>query len=47
MVTPEEIEKMHINWERGFYVEFRDGGKLYAGKDPEKAYVEIEMIEWD
>ena len=32
--TVEEVEQLKINYERGFYVEFRDG-KLYAGKYPE------------
>jgi hypothetical protein len=31
--TPEEIERLHIDYERGFYVEFRNG-KLHAGREP-------------
>ena len=41
--TPEEIEKLHIDYERGFYVEFRKG-KLHAGREPVRG-VEVFFIE--
>jgi len=34
--TLEEIEKLEINYERGFYCDIRDG-RVHAGRDPEYA----------